>query len=812
MRRGPLDPSLAALVLLFSLVPAAFGQPAAPAGRAADRQRADALLEAAGGEADLGQYDAARRHAQEAAALYEALGDLAAVGKARNRAGLASIYAGDYALAQQSLDAAIDASRRAGDTEGLAEEVGNRANVDFFTGRYTDAAARYQQALLLTNASPPGAGSRWVARRRRILAANQASLYQRLGRYQEALEVYEELARDADTLAPSEAAQLLVNEGALYRRLGDPQKALATYDRALQLFRRDRNVDGELGAIKNRGIVLAQDLGRADLGTAAFAAALATATTAGNQREMLHARLYRGEALLRSGDAPSARADFTAAVALARSLKTPEEEWKGLYGLGRTEGTRDGAAAQFREAVGTIEKIRGELRVPSLRPDFLNDKRDVYDALLAARLPAGDAGEVFAVLEQAHSRDWRDRLGLAARVRLADVQARLGDGVLLLDYWNSAAGSAVVAVTRLRVQVLPLTIDVAAAKRLIDSLAAGDAREWRADAAALAQLLPPRDWFDGIRHVIVVPDGAVALVPFEVLPVADRLLVERAPVSYLPTAAALLAPGTSATERRAALAPRWRWPWQTVLEAFGDPQAPPPHPVLPGTRDEIARVAAQLSGRVLPHLGADDRKRHLEEERRRPPLLHIAAHAFADTSALEQSRILFSPKAAGGAADYLYLREAYSLPLGGVQLAVLSACDTERGTYLRGEGVQSFSRAFLAAGAASTVTTLWRVADQPTADFMASFYYHLQRGAARDQALQRAKLRFLASGTSLAHPHYWAAFVLTGEGTRPVATAVSWTTLAAAAAAAAALTGAGLLLARASVRRGTASVSATRPR
>src|SRR3712207_7447999 len=47
-------------------------------------------------------------------------------------------------------------------------------------------------------------------------------------------------------------------------------------------------------------------------------------------------------------------------------------------------------------------------------------------------------------------------------------------------------------------------------------------------------------------------------------------------------------------------------------------------------------------------------------------------------------------------------------------------------TLFRSEGVQSFSRAFLAAGARSTVTTLWRVADEPTADFMEVFYHHLQ--------------------------------------------------------------------------------------
>jgi CHAT domain-containing protein len=109
---------------------------------------------------------------------------------------------------------------------------------------------------------------------------------------------------------------------------------------------------------------------------------------------------------------------------------------------------------------------------------------------------------------------------------------------------------------------------------------------------------------------------------------------------------------------------------------------------------------------------------------------------------------------------------------------VLSACDTERGQVVRGEGVQSFSRAFIAAGARSTVTTLWRVPDRQTADFMKVFYHHLQAGAARDEALRRAKLAFLDSNTAAADPHFWAAFVLSGDGLRPVPRAIPWSYLA----------------------------------
>src|SRR5450759_99533 len=163
---------------------------------------------------------------------------------------------------------------------------------------------------------------------------------------------------------------------------------------------------------------------------------------------------------------------------------------------------------------------------------------------------------------------------------------------------------------------------------------------------------------------------------------------------------------------------------------------------LAASAEEVRTIASQLGGRSMLHLGADDRKAWLIDAAEQAPILHLATHAVADTNAIERSRILFSP--AGGSkqsADYLFLKEAYDLPLQHVELAVLSACDTERGQLLRGEGVRSFSRAFLASGARSTVTTLWRVPDAPTAAFMKVFYYELQRGAPREVALQTAKLR-----------------------------------------------------------------------
>lgn len=94
---------------------------------------------------------------------------------------------------------------------------------------------------------------------------------------------------------------------------------------------------------------------------------------------------------------------------------------------------------------------------------------------------------------------------------------------------------------------------------------------------------------------------------------------------------------------------------------------------------------------------------------------------------------------------------------------------------IRGEGVQAFGRALLFAGSRSALTTLWRVDDQPTAEFMKQFYYYaLQKGQPKAEALRSAKLKFLRSETTLSNPAHWAAFAMNGDGLNPLPEFISW--------------------------------------
>jgi len=312
-----------------------------------------------------------------------------------------------------------------------------------------------------------------------------------------------------------------------------------------------------------------------------------------------------------------------------------------------------------------------------------------------------------------------------------------------------------------------------------------------------------------LRHLVVVPDAALGAIPFEALelPGAGALVVERFDVAYAPTAALLLRDPPPARAR-------WGAPWQPLLLAFGDPQVAPSVPgdaladalaagdrrgALPASGDEVRAIAGLLGGRPELRLGADDLKAHLVARAgATPPVLHLGTHATADEVNPERSRILFSPASRDERADWLFLKEVYALDLRGVDLATLSACDTEVGKVVRGEGVQAFSRALLAAGARASVTALWRVADGATAELMKQFYFELAQGTPKAEALRRAKLRLLRSGGGLAHPRHWAAFVLNGDGVRPIPRAVPWSALALPLAAAAVLAAA---LARRRARR-----------
>src|SRR5216684_3047378 len=276
-----------------------------------------------------GEYDVAVARAGEAAAVYHNLGDKRGEARALNSWGAAELYRADYPAALARLQQALALSVSVGDREGEVQQLSNIGHAYYYQGKYMDAWRAYQREMdLLDHAGNSPSGTR----NRQLAISDMATLFQRLGRDDRALELYEQLRNSPLAVRPSEQARLLANLGVLYRRLGDPVKALQTYRQAQDLYARTQHAHGEIGVLRNIGIVLALDLGDFSGALEAFGRALKLAEQTNDRRAGTLAHLYRGETLFLLNQFDAAKQDFEAALATS---KEREEEWKSLYGLGR---------------------------------------------------------------------------------------------------------------------------------------------------------------------------------------------------------------------------------------------------------------------------------------------------------------------------------------------------------------------------------------------------------------------------------------------------------------------------------------------
>ena len=109
----------------------------------------------------------------------------------------------------------------------------------------------------------------------------------------------------------------------------------------------------------------------------------------------------------------------------------------------------------------------------------------------------------------------------------------------------------------------------------------------------------------------------------------------------------------------------------------------------------------------------------------------------------------------------LTAKEIADVDLRGLDLVVLSACQTGLGDIAQGEGVFGLQRGFKKAGANSILMSLWEVEDKATQILMTQFYRNLLSGQSKRQSLLSAQ-KYLreVDGGRYDEPKYWAAFVL----------------------------------------------------
>ncbi|PWD98524.1 CHAT domain-containing protein [Marinilabilia rubra] len=172
---------------------------------------------------------------------------------------------------------------------------------------------------------------------------------------------------------------------------------------------------------------------------------------------------------------------------------------------------------------------------------------------------------------------------------------------------------------------------------------------------------------------------------------------------------------------------------------------------------EIEKLFKQEGNKVASVELKNATKQRFFEMARNTDILHIASHGYSDVSDYRNSGLFFS--AGKGAESFLRLNEIYDLKTN-ANLVVLSACKTNTGDKVRGEGVLALPRGFMLAGVPNVIASLWKVHDKRTKELMVTFYNALLDGKTYADALRDARLAAIRKGEL---PLDWAGFILIGN-------------------------------------------------
>lgn len=333
-----------------------------------------------------------------------------------------------------------------------------------------------------------------------------------------------------------------------------------------------------------------------------------------------------------------------------------------------------------------------------------------------------------------------------------------GPASALLEFAVTPERTWLFVITSEGLHCIEVKISSAALARGVESfrhqLASRDLRVDQAAQELYALLLAPaRTLLAGRTDWTVAPDGPLWNLPFQALePKAGRYVIEDASVSYVQSFTAL---------REEMRVGARRSPAPGTLLAFGNPAG---RNALPEAEHQVQTVAALYHPGGRAYTGMEASEERWKREAPAYRILQLATHAvFDDRSPLYSYVALADPPAGSSEDGLLEAWEIMQLDLR-AELAVLSACETARGSVTPGEGLIGLSWALFVAGSPSVLVTQWKVEARSTTDLMIEFHRIWRGGTggvSKARSLQAAQLHLLHQPGS--HPFEWAGVMLVGD-------------------------------------------------
>jgi len=740
----------------------------------------------------------------EAQRISKSVGDARWESRLTGELGILAFMEGDSRQAARMMGRALWSATAAGDAGTQIRDLEMLGNGFEDVKRYAEAIAIFDHVIKLARGTP-GAGFPFMA------YEGKAAALIGLGKLHEATELLNHalgVARDQHNKAHQ--TQLLVILGEEAVQAGDSKNAIRCLEEAGIVGQQY----GSYYPISQAMFDLAQlyrALGNLKLAEERAAIGLEAERHLGNRYYL--PRAFTTLADLKTEAGQYAEADHLYEQAedvidgILNSLAEPywnsslADAWSETYLHHFTLAARRG---EVRRALNVIERIRGRTAAAALenRIQSSSDSPEVHSlkakvSELQVTLMHSDdftkrSDLMSELIEYERRLDWATlsrQEWFETPASIKQIQSTLRPDELVLEYvldepqayclWISKTGAAVEPLSAGRQRIEQLTHNLLEQVRSQRD-AAGIATE------LYAVLFPPAVREQTQTTLVVVPDGFLHLLPFEILRGYDGgLLVESRTISYVPAATVLhvlrsrknlssprpfLGVGDAPYENQGKVSTKLESPRglrNRILRQFSNLFGMPLYD-LPHTRQEVLDISNIAGKDSVTLLGREATETAFKSE----PLaefrvIHLATHGYVDSQFPERSGLVLGRDPASQDDGLLQVREIMQLRFN-AELVTLSACDTGVGKLQGEEGITNLPEAFLVSGARAVVASLWSADDAYTLKLMENFYAHLADGLDKASALRQAKLDLLATYGSQAQPYYWGGFVLVGDGASPV--------------------------------------------
>lgn len=267
----------------------------------------------------------------------------------------------------------------------------------------------------------------------------------------------------------------------------------------------------------------------------------------------------------------------------------------------------------------------------------------------------------------------------------------------------------------------------------------------------------------GVKNILIQPSKNIGLIPFyatKPFSNSEAYFVDSFSYSIVPHICNLFSLGTNDN-----LSEKWGGKVSLKIDnplIIGNPlyfQEDYFFPPLVGAEAEALGLYQKIGGTILT--GKNATLTNVRNFAKSADLLYFATHGIGSIDfPLDSSFLAFTPDSLSP-NGYWTAREIQYFKFN-AELAILSACQTGYGFSMPG-GYVGLGRAFYKAGVKNTVTSLWSVDDQATAELMELFMEELQKPSLffPSEPLRNAVLQFKKENKD---PAKWAPFMVFGFG------------------------------------------------